>query len=175
MQPLTEVPLNAGEKETLMALLDLQRASLVAITAGCSDEDLRKRLVSSETTILGIIKHVAHMERWWIQDRFAGRRLSYPFTEEDPDAEFRIEPQETTQDILDLYAAACAESNAIIEASDLDDQGLDDRGGTVKRMSLRWIIGRMIAETARHAGHADILREQMDGATGLGHASRPSL
>lgn len=65
MRYLKEIPYFAEEKETLGALLDLQRAALVAICEGCSDEDLRTRVVGSDTTILGIIKHEAYAERWW--------------------------------------------------------------------------------------------------------------
>lgn len=170
---LKEIPYTAGEKETLGALLDLQRAALVAICEGCSDEDLRKRLVASDTTILGIVKHEAYAERWWFQENFAGERPDYAWSEEDPDADFRIEDHETTEDILDLYARECDKSRAIFEGAGLDDLAARLRGGN--EISLRWIVARMIWETARHCGHADILREQLDGATGLGHTNAPSI
>jgi uncharacterized protein DUF664 len=95
-----EVPYAADERETIAAMLDQQRAAVVAICDECSDDSLRARPVASDTTILGIVKHLAFMERWWFHDVFAGRDLDYPWTKDDPNAEFRIEENETTQDII---------------------------------------------------------------------------
>jgi uncharacterized damage-inducible protein DinB len=170
MEYLPDVPFAAGERRTLLALLDLQRAAVTSICAGCSDEDLRARLVLSSTSILGIVKHLAYAERWWFQDNFAGREVGYPWTDTDPDAEFRISPDESTQAVLDFYAAECRTSRDIVAAAELDD-----RAARRAELSLRWIVGRMIWETARHAGQADILREQLDGVTGLGHTHPPTL
>ena len=130
---------------------------------GVSDNDLRRPLVPSGTTLLGLVKHLAYVERWWFQDVFMGAQVDYPWTDEDPDADFRIEPDESTQDIVDLYAAECRKSRDIIAAASLDDMAKrEDRN----QYSLRWIVAHMLEETARHNGHADILREQIDGATG---------
>jgi uncharacterized damage-inducible protein DinB len=170
MEYLPDVPIAVGERRTLLALLDLQRASVVAICAGCSDDDLRARLVLSETSILGIVKHLAYAERWWFQDNFAGREVSYPWTDTDPDAEFRICADESTQTVLDFYAAECQHSREIVAAA-----SLDDRAARRGELTLRWIVARMVWETARHAGQADILREQLDGVTGLGHTHPPAL
>lgn len=175
MRDVPVVPYAVGEKETLSALLDQQRAAMVAICAGCSDEDLRRHLVPSDTTILGIVKHLAWVEGWWFHTVFGGEPVSGPATHEDPNADFRIEPDESTQYILDFYAAQCDKSNALVAAASLDDLGHDPRPSGRKDVSLRWIIGRMIAETARHAGHADILREQLDGAVELGHPAPPTF
>jgi hypothetical protein len=165
-----EIPHAAGERETVAAMLDQQRAAMVAICEGCSDDNLRARLVASDTTILGIVKHLAYVERWWFHDVFAGGDLDYPWTKDDPNAEFRIEDHETTQDIVDFYATECEKSRAIFEAANLDD-----RAAKRNEVTLRWISGRMIMETARHAGQADILRELLDGATGLGYSTVPSI
>lgn len=165
-----EIPYAADERETVAAMLDQQRAAMVAICDGCSDDNLRAQLVASDTTILGIVKHLAYMERWWFHDVFAGGDLDYPWTMDDPNAEFRIEESETTQDIIDFYAMECEKSRAIFQQANLDD-----RAAKRNEVTLRWISGRMIMETARHAGQADILRELLDGATGLGHATTPSI
>jgi uncharacterized damage-inducible protein DinB len=175
VEHIAEVPYRVGEKETLLALLDMQRAAIVAVCDGCSDEDLRKRLVPSMTTILGIVKHLAYGEGWWIHTVFGGEAVAHPSTEGDPDADFRIEEHETTEEILAFYAAQCEKSRAIVAEADLDDVGTDPRPSCSKVVSLRWIIGRMIWETARHAGQADILREQLDGAAGLGHSGAPTI
>ncbi len=169
------MPFAVSEKETLCALLDQQRAAMVAICAGCSDEDLRKHLVPSETTILGIVKHLAFVEGWWFHTVFGAQPDIGPSSVEDPNADFRIEPHESTEYILDFYAAQCDKSNELVTAASLDDLGHDPRPSARKDVSLRWIVTRMIAETARHAGQADILREQLDGAVELGHSSTPTF
>lgn len=170
MMSVERVPSPASERQTYLASLDQQRAAILAICEGCSDDDLRRRFVSSESTILGIVKHLAYVERWWFQDRFAGRNVQYPWNEEDPDAEFRIGESESTQDILDLYRRECDESRRIVAGA-----GLDDRAARRPELTLRWLLDHLITETARHAGQADILRELADGATGLGHSSRPTV
>lgn len=170
MTTVQRVPSPASERETYVASLDQQRAAIVAICEGCSDDDLRRRFVSSESTILGIVKHLAYVERWWFQDRFAGRDVEYPWSEEDPDAEFRIDESESTRDILDLYEAECEESRRIVAAAELDD-----RAARRPELTLRWVLDHLITESARHAGQADILRELADGASGLGHSSHPRV
>lgn len=170
MTTVARVPSPAGERETYFASMDQQRAAMLAICEGCSDEDLRRRFVSSESTILGIVKHLAYVERWWFQDRFAGRECEYPWTDDDPDAEFRIAPDETTEEILDLYRSECDESRRIALAHDLED-----RASRRPELTLRWVLDHMITETARHAGQADILRELADGTAGQGHPGPPTV
>lgn len=134
---------------------------------GVSDEDLRRPMVPSGTTLLGMVKHLAYVERSWFQNIFLNQEVSFPWTKEDPDADFRIEPDETTEQILQLYKAECEKSRAIVADASLDD--LSQRPpspGKRDPFSLRWILTHMIEETARHNGHADILREQIDGSTG---------
>ena len=159
------MPETEDHKDLLQAVLDEQREFLIKKVSGASEADQRKRLVPSETTLLGLVKHLAYVERWWFQDRFAGENVSYPWTDEDWDADFRIEEDESTAAILDLYRAESEKSRAIAAAASLDDWS---QHGTKLREppSLLWILLHMIEETARHNGHADILREQMDGTTG---------
>ena len=114
--------------------------------------------------MLGLVKHLAWVERWWFEHVFGGKDVDFPWSDEDPDADFRVEPDETVADIVVLYEAAVATSNAIIAGADLDDTAKGDSGRGSP--SLRWIVGHMIEETARHAGHADIVRELVDGETG---------
>lgn len=170
MSAVARVPSPADVRETYLASMDQQRAAMVAICEGCSDENLRRRFVASESTILGIVKHLAYVERWWFQDRLAGRDCEYPWTHDDPDAEFRIEPHETTEDILELYRNECEESRRIVNAHDLED-----RASRRPELTLRWVLDHMITETARHAGQADILRELADGTAGQGHPPPPTV
>jgi uncharacterized damage-inducible protein DinB len=142
--------------------------AMFALCDGLSDEQLRQRLVPSLTTILGMVKHLAYVERWWFQDVFDGRPCEYPWSDSDMDADFRIEPEESTAEILELYRNECAESAVITERHELDDISINHTQRPP--CTLRWTILHMIEETARHAGQADILRELLDGRTGLGEA-----
>jgi hypothetical protein len=165
--PRTDPPPTAGERETLEAFLDWYRATIRLKATGVADDDARRRLVPSATTLGGIVKHLRWVELNWFEVVLAGRdRASLPtppWTDDDPDADFRMEPHETLDELLELYDAQCARSREIAATRGLDDVGRHRRLGQV---SLRWIYVHMIEETARHAGHADILRELTDGATG---------
>lgn len=162
-----EIRTTRDEKKLLASFIEVQRDAMLALADGLSDEDLRTRLVPSDTTILGMIKHLAFVERWWFQDVFEGRQCTYPWTKDDMDADFRIEPGESTAQILGLYRAECETSRAIFESHDLSD--ISTNHSERPPCSLRWVVLHMIEETARHAGQADILREQLDGNTGLGN------
>lgn len=161
-----EIRTSTDEKEVLTYFIDQQRGAMLALCAGLSDEDLRRRLVPSVTTVLGMVKHLAYVERWWFQDVFEGRSCDYPITESDWDADFRIEPDETTGEVLDLYRSECEISRAIIAAHDLED--ISKNHSQRPPCTLRWTILHVAMDIARHAGHADILREQLDGETGIG-------
>jgi uncharacterized damage-inducible protein DinB len=155
-------PHAAPEKEMLTAFLDFQRDTLLWKVSGVSDEDLRRKPTVSSLSLLGLVKHLAYVERSWFQMVFLNRELSVPWTKEDPDADLRIEPDETTASVLTFYQDAVAESRKIVAESSLDDMA--QKPG--KDNTMRWILVHMIEETARHNGHADIIREAIDGATG---------
>ena len=159
-----KTPKVGDEKETQLAFLDNNRAVMLWKLDGLSEDDARRPMVESGTSMLGLVKHLAWVERWWFEHNFAGKEVDFPWTDDDPDADFRIEDDETIADIVALYEAAVADSNKIIEDADLDDIAASKRGGVTR--SLRWIVGHMIEETARHAGHADIVRELIDNKTG---------
>jgi hypothetical protein len=95
-----EPPSIAGEQETLAGFLDFQRATLLWKLEGLDDQQLRRAMVPSGTSLLGLVKHLAYVERSWFQGVWAGQEVSFPWTKEDPDADWRIEPDESTQDIL---------------------------------------------------------------------------
>ena len=161
-----EPPSVGGEREILAGFLDFHRATLLWKLEGLDDQQLRRAMVASGTSLLGLVKHLAYVERSWFQGVWAGEEVTFPWTSEDPDADWRIEPDETTGQVLALYDGECDRSRAIVAAaSSLDELAQHPRQKDWK-MSRRWILIHMIEETARHVGHADILREQLDGATG---------
>lgn len=164
----TERVSTADERATLEAFLDLYRGTIKRKVRGVSEEDAVRRLVPSATTLAGIVKHLRWVELGWFQRVLAGRPPEdlppVPWTDQDPDADFRLEPGETLARVIAEYDQECARSRAVAAEHSLDDTGTHRRLGQV---SLRWIYVHMIEETARHAGHADILREQIDGTTGV--------
>ena len=169
-----QAPLAAGERETLEGFLDLQRAVVVRKATGLSEDLVRQRLVPSLTTVAGIIQHLGSAERYWFRARMVGDGWSYPGwpaegTEaaegEDPDAEWDVPSTLTMDDVVADYLRACDESRAIAAGLPLETLAVvpGERGHYV---SLRWVYGHMTAETARHNGHLDILRELLDGSSG---------
>jgi hypothetical protein len=154
----------AGEREVLEGFLDYHRTVLSGKLRGLSEDDVRRRLVPSLTTLIGIVKHAAGVERNWFQHWLAERpREQIAGNSRGDAASWDPAPGETIADVSGEFAATCAESRQIAAGFGLDHTVPHDYLGQV---SLRWIYVHLIREYARHAGHADILREQIDGSTG---------
>ncbi|MGH2819747.1 MAG: DinB family protein [Actinomycetota bacterium] len=162
-----EIAAAADERSTLEAFLDYYREAVKRKVGAVSEEDARRRLVPSATTLGGLIKHLRRVELSWFQHRLAQiPREELPplqWIEDDPDGDFRVEPDETGKSLIAEYDAQCALSREVAARFQLTDVVPHPHLGEV---SLRWIYVHMIEETARHAGHADILREQIDGTLG---------
>jgi len=139
----------------LTAFLDRYRETIIWKLQGLSKEEASRHLVPSATTLLGVVKHLAFVERGWFQADVAGEVI------EETENDFVIEPTDTIGSILQLYQGEIAKSRAIVART-----SLDDLSNEAVPHSLRWILIHMIEETARHAGHADILCELTDGAVG---------
>ncbi|WP_405059574.1 DinB family protein [Kribbella sp. NBC_01505] len=147
---------DADEKTTLIAFLDYLRNSVIAKTAGAPEPAVRTAGVSSGTSVLGLLKHLAYVERFYFQGEPV---RSWAAT-------MRPGPTDTIESLTDTYRDAIANSNKVIAAySDLSRPAplLSRRKS---QSSMRWLLIHMIEETGRHAGHADILREQIDDITG---------
>jgi hypothetical protein len=154
----------AGERELLEGFLEYHRRVLSGKLRGLSEQDARRRLVPSSTTLIGVVKHAAAVERAWFQHQLAGRPREQIAGNARGDApSWDVGEDETIADVIAEYDASCAESRRVAAGFGLDHTVPHDRLG---RVSLRWIYVHMTREHARHAGHADILREQIDGATG---------
>ncbi|CCK27752.1 hypothetical protein BN159_3373 [Streptomyces davaonensis JCM 4913] len=153
----------AGDKETLHASLDRMRDAVLWKLEGLNDADLRRPLTPSGTSLLGLVKHLGSVEYGWFVSTFGGEAEPLwfdPYSDED----MRADQGETTQQIIDFYGRARAAADRTINERNLDDLGRPDWRG--EDVSLRWVLVHMIEETARHAGHMDIVRELIDGATG---------
>jgi uncharacterized damage-inducible protein DinB len=159
-----QTPHTGTEKEILLHSMERHRAAVRWKLEGLDDEQLRRPLVPSGTTLLGLVKHLAAVEYAWFCETFGVETEPLPFDDEDENADLRVEPGETTAEVLAFYDRACAAANASIEATDLDATGTVSWTG--RTVSMRWVLVHMIEETARHAGHVDILRELIDGMAG---------
>lgn len=156
------VPFAGDEKRSLHACLDRHRDVVLWKLDGLDDEQVRRPVTPSGTSLLGLVKHLATVEYGWFCDTF-GREAEPlwfdPFASEDMAAA----ADETTADIVAFYGRARTAADLTLRELPLDTVGTAWNGN---RVSLRWALIRMVEETARHAGHMDILRELIDGATG---------
>ncbi|TDX03783.1 uncharacterized protein DUF664 [Kribbella sp. VKM Ac-2566] len=144
-----------GERDVLLGFLDYLRTSVAAKAEGVPEDEVRAPGVPSGTNLLGLVKHLTAVER------------HYLLGHEVPDwkATFRAGADETAAEVLAAYREAGAEANTVVATwDDLAVPG--PRPGKRGAPSRRWTLVHLIEETARHAGHADILREQLDGRTG---------
>ncbi|NED91122.1 DinB family protein [Streptomyces sp. SID11233] len=158
----------ATERDALCGFLDKQRAGLLRKTEGVSDADARLTPTVSSLSLMGLLKHSALWERRWFQVIVAGRVLpgEWPETAEEGslDEDFRVDERDTVKHWTAYFEEQAAMSREIAAGLPLDApcaySDLSDR-------NLRWVLHHMIEETARHAGHADIIRETIDGRTGI--------
>ena len=159
-----EPPYAAPPMGMLAAFLDFHRATLLWKLEGLTDEQVRRPMTPSGVCLLGIVRHSALVERWWFQIDFAGRDVDMLWSRDDPNSDWRIERHETTEAIITFYEAESAKSREIIRHGSWND--LAARQDLRPGYTLGWIMTHMVEEKARHNGHADILREMLDGATG---------
>jgi uncharacterized damage-inducible protein DinB len=160
-------PPEAGEREMLAAFLDLYRATLEAKCAGLSPDQLRARAVPpSSLSLLGLIRHMAEVEHTWFRPVLGGEEMSglwAPAPALDPEPAF---DDVATADVEEAFAAwrtECEHARQLTDAApSLEVSGQRGSG----RFTLRWVLIHLIGEYSRHNGHADLLRERIDGATG---------
>ena len=149
--------LEGDERVTLHALLQYQRTSLVRKVTGISEEASRQEFVSSGTTLLWLVKHMARAEAIWILWRFAGSDVVAP--------DDTLQTSDTLASAIGTYEQMWQSVDIVVaEAANLDQSCCDV--GDEAPVNLRWVLMHLLEETARHAGHADVLRELIDGQTG---------
>ena len=142
----------------LDSFLDDYRAELRSTLDGLTDEQARRSLVPSLTTLLGLVKHATFVELAWFDEAITLRDRSTFEVGSSVDESFTLGPEDTVTSVLERFDAVCEASRSRIAGMSLDEVVLGNRRGPI---SLRWVILHCIAELAQHAGHADILREQV--------------
>jgi uncharacterized damage-inducible protein DinB len=165
--PLPDISQLGAEHEVISDFLDYYRAVFVRKVEGLSEAQVRVRVPPSTLDLLGLVRHMADVERWWFRGTFTAEVSSGHYeSEDDPDLDWHHTPADTLADALAHWHAEVARAREIVATT--DDLGtvaalVTERRG---RVSLRWILIHMIEEYARHCGHADFLREAVDGVTG---------
>lgn len=159
-----------GERELLGQYLDYQRETVLAKTDGLDREQMARRMPSSDLSLAGLLRHLALVEEVWAEGRFLGLPLREPWSGVDwkayPEWDFRTAGDVEPEQLRRRYRDACDRSRRVLsEASDLDQLSAKPLADG-RHFSLRWMLLHLVEETARHAGHADLLRELIDGSAG---------
>ena len=158
------------ELEQLSDFLDTQRDILLRKAEGLTHEQLGQPHPPSTLTLAGLLHHGALNEDWWFRVRFAGLPQDELWADvdfdADPDWEFRTAVDLDAAELRRRYQDACERSRAVVASAAGPDAVAAATFGDGKSFNLRWVLLHMIEETARHAGHADLIRESIDGATG---------
>jgi hypothetical protein len=165
----TDPPTHGDERPMLLAYLDYHRETLRQKAGGLDATQLATALPPSDMTLGGMVKHLGLVENSWLRERFKGDGLSEPWASTDWDADWDWDwnsaKDDNPQQLWALYEEMIADADAVIS-----DAGLDDLAAQPSRtgepMSLRWILLHLVEEYARHNGHADLIRQSIDGEVG---------
>ena len=165
----TDPDSTADERTMLVQYLDYHRVTLLGKVEGLGRQQLATTTAASSLHLAGLLKHLAFVEHWWFRRVLLGEPEHPVFADvdwdADPDWEFRTAAEDDPAWLVGLYEQACDSSRGAIATLDLDHRAVRPlRNGD--HASLRWILLHMLEETARHNGHADLLREAIDGSTG---------
>jgi hypothetical protein len=157
----------AGERTSLEQWVDYHRATLLHKCAGLTAEQLKERPVPPSTlSLLGLVRHMTEVERWWFRMHAAAEDLEFPYDPDGVGLDFDATADADAAADLRAYVAECEAARAAVAGKALDDV-VPSRGDHPERVrDIRWIFVHMIEEYARHNGHADLLRERIDGTTG---------
>jgi uncharacterized damage-inducible protein DinB len=161
---------SAAERDALGQFLDFQRETILLKTEGLSKDQLAQQIPTSDLTLAGILYHLALNEESWLEVRFLGlpERADWAGVDwdADPDWEFRTATTMDPDELRQRYRDACDRARQAAATAESLDQWSVFQGEDGWRFTLRWVLLHLIEETARHAGHADLLREAIDGAVG---------
>jgi uncharacterized damage-inducible protein DinB len=166
----TDPPETGAELDQLTAVLDYQRETVLRKTEGLTREQLAAPHPPSTLTLGGLLNHLALVEDSWLPVRFSGQPSDALWAgvdwDADPDFEFRTAADLEPEELRRRYEVACARSREVVAAAQGPDQLSVAKRQNGRHFDLRWVLLHLIEETARHAGHADLLREAIDGTTG---------
>ena len=166
----TDPPESGPELEQLASVLDYQRETILRKTAGLDREQLAQPHPPSSLTLGGLLNHLALVEDSWFRERFAGLPEDELWAgidwDADPDYEFRTAGDVEPEELRRRYEQACSRSREVVTAAQSLDQLSVGKRRNGRHFDLRWVLLHLIEETARHAGHADLLREAIDGTVG---------
>jgi uncharacterized damage-inducible protein DinB len=157
----------AGERAELEGWVEYHRATLLLKCAGLTAEELKRRSVPpSNMSLLGLVRHMTEVERWWFRRHANGDDLEWQYTAENLEGDWEeVDDADAAAD-LDRFRRECEAARAAVTGKDLD-LVVPSRGDHPERtVTIRWIFMHMIEEYARHNGHADLLREAIDGQKG---------
>jgi len=163
----TEPPNVADERSALQGWLDYHRQTLRRKCAGLTGDQLVLRPVESSTlSLLGLIRHMTEVERGWFRRRFGGQTglPAVYYSDEQPDGDFDLTDPAGAEADFAAFRSECAAADAAARGHSLDETFVDSRSS--ETLDLRWIYLHMVEEYARHNGHADLIRELIDGVTG---------
>ncbi len=165
-----EPPNSGPELQALTGFLDWQRETILLKTDGLTREQLAQTLPPSSLTLAGLVNHLALVEDTWFRVRFAGLEDDGLWAghdwDADPDYEFRTAVELEPEELRQRYRDACARSREVVARAESLDQLSVGTSRDGQHWDLRWVLIHMLEETARHAGHADLLREAIDGTVG---------
>ena len=153
------------EKAAIAEVLDAYRDVVHWKVDGLTRDEAVKRIVASETSLLGVVKHLVYVERYWFQVVLGGNADAIPPWADAPGFDWHIEDDESIADIVALYTAECARSRDVFDALESLDEEFPRRE---EMLTARSILLHLIEEIARHVGHMDIIRELIDESTGWG-------
>jgi uncharacterized damage-inducible protein DinB len=163
-----DIPVSWDERTVLTTFLDYARDTVHAKCAGLAEADARRAPLpgSPLMTISGLVSHLRWVEDAWIEKTLLGGTIDAPWTDDDPDGEFRIAVTVPLAQLLADYRAACDRHRDQVAALDLDAPSRGELAWRSEPVTLRWVLFHLAEETARHNGHLDILRELADGTRG---------
>jgi hypothetical protein len=155
-----------GERDTLEGFLDWYRAVVERKVDGLSPDDAGRVMTPTGMSALGVLKHLGWVERGWFRETFAGEDVEAIDMEGDNSAEFAIGSEDSVESVVAFYRAEVEQSRRVCrDAPSLDALSAKETNYR-EQVSLRWIMVHMLEEIARHAGHLDLMREEIDGQVG---------
>ncbi len=164
-QGRTEPPRSGGPVEVVMGFHRFLRETLYWKCAGLTEEQLRWSPVPSGTCLLGILKHSVNVERWWIAQVIGGLDVEFDWTDDDKDADWRLLPEDTLESVRAAYEAEAQRSAQVLAGVQWDDAPKEAEAAA-HGLNVGWVLTHMVEEVGRHCGHADLIRELIDGQTG---------